>query len=343
MNFDFTEDQQEIRSTARELLASRSTWERVRGHAEAGTQDDALYTELGGLGWAGIAVGEEHGGQGLGLLELVILLEALGESCAAIPLRGTALAALFIEHAGSPDQQRQWLPGLASGQLRGALGMWKDGVGALVPDAVGADVLVLLDDEGAASLLPAAEADVQTVRAIDPTRRYGKVSVAGDGGIDVLAGDTSPALRCAEVAVAAGLVGVSQRALDMTVAYVKDRKQFGVPIGSFQAVSHKAAQMLFDTEGARSATLFGAWAADADPDQLPLGAAMAKAAASAGGRTTTAAAIQLHGGIGFTWEADLHWLFKRAQLDAAYLGGPGLHRARVSELSARRVAAAGAR
>jgi alkylation response protein AidB-like acyl-CoA dehydrogenase len=337
MNFDFTEDQREIRSTARELLASRSTWERVREHAEAGTQDEALYRELGELGWPGIAVAEEHGGQGMGMVELVILLEALGEACAAVPLRGTALAALFIEHVGSPQQQAEWLPGLASGQLRGALGTWRDGVGELVPDAVGADVLVLVDEDGSASLVPAGDATVEPVASIDPTRQYARVTVAG--GADLLAGDTSEALRCAEVAVAAGLVGVSQRALDMTVAYVKDRKQFGVPVGSFQAVAHKAAQMLFDTEGARSATLFGAWAADADTDQLPLGAAMAKAAASAGARTTTAAAIQLHGGIGFTWEADLHWLYKRAQLDAAFLGGPGTHRARISALSARRVAA----
>jgi alkylation response protein AidB-like acyl-CoA dehydrogenase len=338
MNFDFTEDQREIRSTARELLASRSTWERVRQHAEAGTQDEALYKELGELGWPGIAVAEEHGGQGMGMVELVILLEALGEVCAAVPLRGTALAALFVEHVGSPQQQSQWLPGLASGALRGALGTWREGVGELVPDAVGADVLVLVDEDGAASLVPAADATIEPVAAIDPTRQYARVTV--EGGADLLAGDTSEALRCAEIAVAAGLVGVSQRALDMTVAYVKDRKQFGVPIGSFQAVGHKAAQMLFDTEGARSATLFGAWAADADTDQLPLGAAMAKAAASAGGRTTTAAAIQLHGGIGFTWEADLHWLYKRAQLDAAFLGGPGTHRARISALSAQRVAAA---
>jgi alkylation response protein AidB-like acyl-CoA dehydrogenase len=340
MNFDFTEDQLQIRNTARELLAARSPWERVRAHAEAGTVDEELLAELGGLGWPGIAVAEEHGGQGLGLVELVVLLEALGEACAALPLRGTALAALLIEGAGSPEQQARWLPGLASGELRGALGEWTGGVGALVPDAVGADVLVLVDGDGTASLLAGADAVVAPVAAIDPTRRYGRVSAASSDGAHALPGDTGEALRRAEVAVAAGLVGVSQRALDMTVAYVKDRKQFGVPIGSFQAVGHKAAQMLFDTEGARSATLFGAWAADADPAQLPLGAAMAKAAASAGARTTTAAAIQLHGGIGFTWEADLHWLFKRAQLDAVFLGGPATHRARVSALSALRVAAA---
>ncbi len=338
MNFDFTDDQQQIRSTARELLASRSAFERVRGHAEAGTQDDALTAQLGELGWPGIAVSEAHGGQGLGMVELVILLEALGEACAAVPMRGTALAALMIEHGGSADQQTRWLPGLAAGELCGALGTMTGGAAELVPDAVGADVVVLVDPDGAATLHAAADLDIKDVAAIDPTRRYARVTGDVDG--DQLPGDVDGGLRRAEVAVAAGLVGVSQRALDMTVAFVKERKQFGVPVGSFQAVGHTCAQMLFDTEGARSATLFGAWAADADPAQLPLGAAMAKASASAGGRATTASAIQLHGGIGFTWEADLHWLYKRAQLDSAFLGGPGAHRARVSALSAQRVAAA---
>jgi alkylation response protein AidB-like acyl-CoA dehydrogenase len=111
----------------------------------------------------------------------------------------------------------------------------------------------------------------------------------------------------------------------MSVEYIKDRKQFGVPVGSFQAVQHKAAQMLLDTEGARATTLFAAWTADAEAERLPMAAAMAKAWSSDAGRSVTGAAIQLHGGIGFTWEADVHWLYKRAQLDAALLAatGPG--------------------
>src|SRR5258707_1373055 len=122
---------------------------------------------------------------------------------------------------------------------------------------------------------------------------------------------------------------------------IQDRQHVRQPIGSFQAVSHKATQMLFDTEGARSATLFGAWAADSDEDQLALGAAMAKAAASAGGRATTQAAIQLHGGIGFTWEADVHWLYKRAQMDSALPGGSKRHRAGPAGPGAGRVRGAG--
>ena len=126
----------------------------------------------------------------------------------------------------------------------------------------------------------------------------------------------------------------------MTLAYVKDRKQFDTPVGAYQAVSHKCAQMLKDTEGARSATYFAAWAADAEPERLPEASSLAKAAASDGGRDVTAAAIQCHGGIGFTWEADVHWLYKRAQVDAALLGGSGAHRARLAKLLAARLAPA---
>jgi alkylation response protein AidB-like acyl-CoA dehydrogenase len=125
----------------------------------------------------------------------------------------------------------------------------------------------------------------------------------------------------------------------MTLAYVKERKQFGVPVGAYQAVSHRCAQMLLDTEKARSTTAFAAWTADSEPGQLAAAAAMAKAAGSDAGREVTASAIQAHGGIGFTWEADVHWLYKRAQLDAALLGGAKFHRARLAAILARRAGA----
>ncbi|MDE3069794.1 MAG: acyl-CoA dehydrogenase, partial [Acidobacteriota bacterium] len=125
---------------------------------------------------------------------------------------------------------------------------------------------------------------------------------------------------------------------DMTLEYVKERKQFGVPVGSFQAVGHRCAEMLLLTEGARSASYYAAWAAGADPDRLPEAAALAGAAASDGGKEVTAAAIQMHGGIGFTWEADVHWLYKRAQLDAALLGPAKDHRAALARLAAAKLA-----
>jgi alkylation response protein AidB-like acyl-CoA dehydrogenase len=143
-------------------------------------------------------------------------------------------------------------------------------------------------------------------------------------------------------AIAAELVGISQRALDMSLEYVKDRKQFGVAVGSFQAVAHRCAQMLLHTESQRSATYYAAWAADADPDRLAEAAALAAAAAADSGRETTASAIQAHGGIGFTWEADVHWLYKRAQLDAALLGGAGRYRAALARRGAARAAGAAA-
>src|SRR4051794_35061449 len=131
MTFDFTEDQRTIKATARELLASRSPFERVREAAEARRYDDALWRELSELGWPGIAVAEEHGGQGLGAVELAVLLEELGYAVAATPFLGTVLAASAIAHAGSGADRRRWLPGLATGEITGAFG----GVRDLVPDA----------------------------------------------------------------------------------------------------------------------------------------------------------------------------------------------------------------
>jgi alkylation response protein AidB-like acyl-CoA dehydrogenase len=326
MNFDFSEDQRTIKATARELLASRSPFERVREAAEAQRYDDALWRELCELGWPGIAVGEEHGGQGLGAVELAVLLEELGYAVAATPLLGSALAALAIEHAGSDEQRARWLPALASGEATGAFGR-----ADLVADAQDAAAIVVVED-GRARLIARADADVEPIDSIDPTRRYARVR--GDG--PALGGDVPGALDRAAGAVAAELVGVCQRALDMTVAYVKERKQFGVPIGAFQAVGHRCAQMLLHTEGARSTAYFAAWAADAAPDRLAEAAGLARAAAGDAGREVTASAIQAHGGIGFTWEADVHWLYKRAQLDAALLGGASQARIALARLVAAR-------
>ena len=139
-------------------------------------------------------------------------------------------------------------------------------------------------------------------------------------------------------AIAAEVVGVCQRALEMTLEYVKERKQFGVPVGSFQAVQHRCAQMLLDTERRARPRSTRRGRPTPRPSALPEAAALAAAAAADGGREVTASAIQAHGGIGFTWEADVHWLYKRAQLDAALLGGARRHRATLTALAAARVA-----
>src|SRR3954464_6174421 len=145
MRLTLTEDQNDIKRTARDLLAARSGPAQLREHAEAGTYDEALWKELSELGWPGIAVSEEHGGQGLGLVELCVLLEELGYACAAVPFLGTALAALALEQAG----ETEWLPKLASGEARGAFGA----AGELIPDAPGADVVVMIDDAGQGTLV----------------------------------------------------------------------------------------------------------------------------------------------------------------------------------------------
>jgi alkylation response protein AidB-like acyl-CoA dehydrogenase len=332
MNFDFTEDQHEIKRTARDLLASRSTFEKVRAAAERKAYDDALWAEFVQLGWPGIAIAEEHGGQGLGTVELAILSEELGFAVAPSPFLSTVTAAAVIQAAGSDEQKTRWLPALASGEATAALGS----VDGLVPDADAAAVIVLVGEDGGARLLARADADVTPVDSIDPTRRTARVAGEGEalGGGE---GAAAEGLDRATVAVAAELVGVSQRALEMTLAYVKERRQFDTPVGAYQAISHKCAQMLKDTEGARSATYFAAWAADADTGRLAEAASLAKAAASDGARDVTANAIQAHGGIGFTWEADVHWLYKRAQVGAVLLGGSGVHRARLARILAARL------
>ena len=271
MDFDLTDDQKEIKRVAKELLAARSSFAKVREAAEASEYDAALWNELRELGWPGIAVAEEHGGQGLGAVELAVLLEELGYACAATPFLSTAVAAAVIQAAGTPEQQARWLPGLASGESTAGIG-----TSELVADGAGADVIVLID--GADALLieqPQAEA----ITTIDSTRRFATLSAGGDGAGEPLG---ARAVARVHAAVAAEVVGICQRALEMTLEYVKERKQFGVPVGSFQAVSHRCAQMLLHTESGRSTAYYAAWAADADPDRLPEAAALAAAVKTSG-------------------------------------------------------------
>src|SRR3954447_9456921 len=329
MDFDLSADQKEIKDVARELLTARSPWGKVREAAEAREYGDALWREVGELGWPGIAVAEEHGGQGLGAVELAVLLEELGYACAALPFLSTAVAASVIQACGTDEQRARHLPALAAGEATAGVGTRE-----LCADGVGAAVLVLLDGDDA-ELVEGAEAEPLDV--IDSTRRY--AAVRGGRG-EPLGPGAADRVRAA---LAAEVVGVCQQALDMTLAYVKDRKQFGVPVGSFQAVAHRCAQMLLSTETARSTAYFAAWAAGADPERLPeagapAGAPAARpgAAAADAGREVTASAIQAHGGIGFTWEADVHWLYKRAQLDTVLLGGARRHRAALARIAAAR-------
>lgn len=330
MDFGFNDEQSEIKSTAKEFLASRYKPEKVRELAEAGRYDDDLWKEICDLGWPGIAIDEEQGGQGLGMVELVILCEELGYACAPTPFLSNAAAGVALAAAGSDEQRAKYLAGSASGEARGAVGVATEGADrALVADAEGAAFIVLISGDSA-EIIDGAEAEIEPIDAIDATRAYGKVKL-GTG--EAMPGDAAAAADRIAVALAAELTGLGQRALDMAVEYAKDRQQFERPIGAYQAVSHNCAMMLYDVEESRSLTYYAGWAAGAEPESLPMAAAMAKARASDAAWDVTKASIQVHGGIGFTWEHDLHFLLKRARAGGQMFGTAGELRDRVAALS----------
>jgi alkylation response protein AidB-like acyl-CoA dehydrogenase len=362
MYFDLTDEQQAIKATARDFLASRFKSERLR---EIAAGDDGFdpngWKEMAELGWAGLALPEEWGGQGLGIVDLAVLFEEMGYVCAPSPLLSNTVVGLALAAAGSDEQKERWLAPLAAGERRGtpALldaggrgepmqfamtaepdgdGVRLDGEKVLVMDAASADFFLVATADGARHLVEkgAEGVTVTPEDSIDLTRRLSSVllenvRVAAENTLPGAAEDYRPVFLRACVALAAESTGVAQRALDMSVAYAKDRRQFGRPIGAYQAVSHRCAQMLLETENSRSAVYGAAWAADAEPESLPLAASMAKAYASDTGWRVPDAAIQVHGGIGFTWEHDLHFFLKRGRANAAGLGDARWHRERVAD------------
>jgi alkylation response protein AidB-like acyl-CoA dehydrogenase len=330
MNFDFTDDQQAIKRTANEFLANRFKSERVRELAEAERYDDDAWKEMSELGWAGIFIDEEHGGQGLGIVELVILMEELGYALAPVPFLSNAAAGLALQFAGTDEQKERWLPGIASGEARGTVGMVRDGEARLVPDADSADVIVLIGFDGSASVVEAASAQIEPFETMDRTRRFARVRAEGG---EPLGGDCFAAGDRIATSLAAETVGVAQKAMEMAVDYARERKQFGRPIGSYQAVSHRCAQMLLEVEGSRSGAYYAAWCADSEPESLPAAASGAKAYSSDAGWRVCGSSLQVHGGIGFTWEHDLHFFLKRAKTNAMLYGSAREHRDRVASLA----------
>jgi alkylation response protein AidB-like acyl-CoA dehydrogenase len=349
VRFELTDDQRAIQQTARDFLASRYPAEEVRRLAledERGFTDEQ-WTAIAELGWPALVVPEDDGGLGLGVVELTVLQEQLGYALAPTPLLSTVSAALAVAAAGSAEQRAEWLPALAEGERRGTVaplysslefdGGAVTGTLEAVPDAAGADILVVPagHEQVAVVDLHRDGARVEATEALDPTRRLSTVTLDGARSTTLAAGDAGALARARDViavAVAAESVGVAQRAMEIAVAHARERKQFGRPIGVFQAVSHPCAQMLLEVEGARSAVLFAAWALDHSPEEAPLAAAMAKAYASDAGWRVPAAAVQVLGGIGFTWEHDLHFWLKRGRANAAVGGDARSHRARVAQL-----------
>jgi alkylation response protein AidB-like acyl-CoA dehydrogenase len=330
VNFDFNDEQREIKSTAKEFLAARFKPEKVRELAESDSPyDDALWGQICELGWPGIAIGEEYDGQGLGTIEAVILAEEMGFALAPSPWISDVAAAFFVEAAGSDEQKSQYLPGMASGQERGAVAFTPPEADPQVSGAAGGASVLVLNAGNGAQIVDPASAELDRLDLIDTTRAY--YAVKGSGV--ELPGDVSGAADRSAVVLSAEMVGVAARALDMALAYAKEREQFGRPIGAYQAVSHRLANMLWDVEEARSLVYYAGWAADAEPESLPLAASMAKARASDAATAVTHEAIQTFGGIGFTWEHDIHFFLKRARVSSQLLGTARRHRERVAALA----------
>jgi alkylation response protein AidB-like acyl-CoA dehydrogenase len=298
MNFDLSDDQRTIKSTAREFLAARYPLSEVRRLAledERGWTDQQ-WNEIVELGWREIAE--------LGTVEMIVVAEELGYALAPTPLQST------------------WAAALLGADVSG-------GRGALVVDELAADAGtadVLVDWDGCA----VTDAEIEPVQALDPTRRLFRVT---GGAREPLGGDVDKGRGQVMVMSAAESVGVATRAMEMAIEYAKDRKQFDRPIGTYQAVSHACAQMLLEVEGARSAVYWAAWALDHEPETAPLAVACAKAYAGDAGRRVPRAALQVHGGIGFTWEHDLHFFLKRGEANAHAYGDPTAQRERVAALT----------
>lgn len=377
MEFAFSDEQEMIRASAEAFLADVSDSAAVRAAmaSEAG-HDPALWQRLcSEMVWPAIHIPEQYGGLGLGFVELAILLEQMGRRLLCSPFFASAcLATPALLLGGSEAQKARWLPQLAEGSLTATLayaadnrqgldavqasaraegeGFVLDGVLRQVIDGHSADLLIVAARGAQGISLFAVEAATPGISrrlkpTLDQTRKLAEVQLEQVYvGADALLGGVGQGgpllervLQLACAALAAEQTGGAQQSLDLTLAYIQERQQFGRPIASFQAIKHRAADMMLEVECARSAAYYAACAAqealDAQGDpavaaELPLAAALAKARCSEAFFHCAAESIQLHGGVGFTWEYDPHLYFKRARASEAFLGAPSWHRERIA-------------
>jgi alkylation response protein AidB-like acyl-CoA dehydrogenase len=324
MDFELDDDQLALRAAARGLLGDRSHPRDADGF------DVELWKAMVEQGWLGVDVGQDHGGLGLGMVETAVLLEELGAHVAPVPYLQTVLALGALVRGGRDD----WVDRLLSGEAVGCVAWAPDAPVIAVPLA---DVaVVVVGDE--LRLVELTDARPAREPAMDLTRPLGWLKVDASAG-DPIGGASAveALLDRGAVGHAAELLGSAQRVLDMSVEYAKDRHQFGKPIGSFQAVKHRCADMLVDVEGMRSAVYWAAWSVGAGDLEASLAASVAKVWCSDAGMRVMASALQVHGGIGFTWEHDLHLYLKRAQLDSVSFGDAPFHRERLARLLRARV------
>ncbi len=369
MNFAFSEEQEELRNIVRSFLENKSPESAVREQMDTDDGfDPAVWTQMAEqMGLQSLIIPEEYGGSGYSYVELTVVLEEMGRALLCAPYFSTVvLAANTILQSGDDAAKKALLPGIASGETKATLalteanGRWdEDGIEATATkdgDAwkINGEKMFVLDGHTADLILVAAKTDAGTslfhldsdaagltreaLSTMDQTRKQAKLTFADTpatligtdgGGWDVL----STVLDLTAVALAAEQVGGAQYVLEMAVQYAKDRVQFGRPIGSFQAIKHKCADMLLEVESAKSAAYYSAWCAAEMNDELPSVASLAKAYCSEAYFHASAENIQIHGGIGFTWEHPAHLYFKRAKSSELLFGDPTYHR----ELLAQRI------
>ena len=323
MNFDLTEDQREIRRTARDFLAARYTPEQIRAIALDG-RPDPHWDDIVELGWPDVAE--------LGIVELAVVAEQMGFALAPSPLAAHWAAKLLhpeLEGRGAVAQWDEGSDGDPETSTTTVDGSKLTSVKIAVPAADVADTFVVTAADGRHFAVAASDVTIEPARALDATRPLFTVRLDGAPGVE-LSGDFGHAWHAIAVMAAAESVGVAARVTETTVDYAKERKQFGRAIGSYQAVSHACAQMFLETEGARNVTYWAAWALDHDPETAYMAANCAKAYASDAAVNVARSALQVHGGIGFTWEHDLHLFLKRAEANAHAYGDAGWHREQVA-------------
>ncbi|MBW0101979.1 acyl-CoA dehydrogenase family protein [Pseudonocardia sp. KRD291] len=336
MFFALTDDQREFDAAVRGYLAERFDLEAVRGvveDADGNGHPDSLWKAAAEQGWLAVLVPEEHEGLGLGLVEAQVIARALGAGAAPGPWRGTVLAAEAIRLAGSDEQKARWLPKLSAGEAVGAFSLRGTAPGALPAVEYGnvADVVVVRTADG---LGLSTSFTATPVGSFDGTSRVATLQV---DDVEPLPGSTAEVLRQltdrATVLVAADLVGIAREAVSRTVAYDRERQQFGVPVGSFQAIKHAMADLHVGVTMAEHAALYAAYAVDAGTDDADLAVAVAKAKCSEVALQATAAMIQYHGGIGYTWEHEAHFFYKRAKRLAGQFGDVDAQRERIAALT----------
>jgi alkylation response protein AidB-like acyl-CoA dehydrogenase len=369
MNFAFSEEQEELRSAVRRFMQEKSPETEVRRLMETEDgYDPAVWSQMADqLGLQSLTIPEEYGGSGFSYVELIVVLEEMGNVLLCAPFFSTvALATNALLTSGDEQAKKDLLPGLASGQTIGTLaitedngrwdfdgialaaresgGSWTlDGHKSFVLDGHSANLILVVGRTPAGLSLFAVEGDAPgltrtSLPTMDQTRKQARLvfestpaRLIGTNG--AAAEGLTKTLDLAAVALAAEQVGGAQHCLDSSVDYAKNRIQFGRPIGSFQAIKHKCADMLLEVESAKSAAYYAGWAAAEDSDELPVVASLAKSYCSEAYFHAAAENIQIHGGIGFTWEHDAHLYFKRAKSSELLFGDPAYHR----ELLAQRI------